>query len=254
MRTLTFAKRNLTELSRDALGYIFCIVFPLVMLVIMSMVNESIPKDAGPTTFRIDNLAGGIIIFGQTFVMLFTAILVATDRTSSFLMRLFSSPMKSRDFMCGYLIPMVLIALVQGLLTGVASLVIAGITGFDLNPLGLLLAVFTSIPSALMFISFGLIAGTLFNEKSAPGICSVFISLGSFLGGIFFDAEGVGGAIYKVCKCMPFIYCTKVARSTIALDFNFDEFGKSLLIVTAVAVALMLAAVLTFKTKMRTDK
>ena len=86
-RTLNYAKRNLTELMRDPLGYIFCIAFPIVMLLIMSVVNESIPAESGMTTFRIDNLSGGIILFGHTFVMLFTAILVATDRGTSFLMR-----------------------------------------------------------------------------------------------------------------------------------------------------------------------
>ena len=175
-RTLTFAKRNLIELTRDALGYIFCIAFPLVMLIVMSVVNESIPAESGMTTFRIDNLSGGIIMFGHTFVMLFTAILVATDRTSSFLMRLFSSPMKSRDFTNGYMIPMVLIAIVQSVLTLGASLIIANITDVELEIPGLLYAVLASIPSALMFISIGLIAGSLFTEKSAPGICSVIVS------------------------------------------------------------------------------
>ena len=108
-RILSFTKRNLIELSRDMLGYIFCIAFPILMLIVMSVVNESIPKEAGMSIFRIDNLAGGVIIFGQTFVMLFTAILVTTDRSSSFLTRLFSSPMKSSDFIGGYTIPMLLI-------------------------------------------------------------------------------------------------------------------------------------------------
>ena len=253
-RTLTFAKRNLIELTRDALGYIFCIAFPLVMLIVMSVVNESIPAEAGMTTFRIDNLSGGIIMFGHTFVMLFTAILVATDRTSSFLMRLFSSPMKSRDFTNGYMIPMVLIAIVQSVLTLGVSLIIANMTNVDLEISGLLFAVLASIPSALMFISIGLIAGSLFTEKAAPGICSVIVSVGTFLGGVFFDAEGVGGTIYKICKYLPFIYCTKVERSCIALDFSFDSFGKPLLIVSGAAVIAMALAVLTFRAKMRTDK
>ena len=137
MRTLSFAKRNLIELTRDALGYIFCIAFPLVMLAVMSVVNKSIPAEAGMTTFRIDNLSGGIILFGHTFVMLFTAILLATDRSSSFLMRLFSSPMKSRDYMSGYMIPMVLIALVQSVVTMIASAVIANMTGVELKSLGI---------------------------------------------------------------------------------------------------------------------
>ena len=70
-RTMVFAKRNLIEVYRDPLSWIFCIAFPIVMLIIMSIVNSAIPKEAGNTLFRIDNLAGGIAIFGQMFVMLY---------------------------------------------------------------------------------------------------------------------------------------------------------------------------------------
>ena len=105
--TMVFAKRNLLEVFRDPLSWIFCIAFPIVMLVIMSIVNSAIPKE-GMTLFRIDNLAGGIAIFGQMFVMLFTAIAVAKDRSGAFLTRLYSSPMKSCNFVFGYILPMLL--------------------------------------------------------------------------------------------------------------------------------------------------
>ena len=58
-RVLAFSGRNLKELLRDPLSYIFCLGFPLVMLVIMSIVNQSIPPEAGMTIFNIENLAGG---------------------------------------------------------------------------------------------------------------------------------------------------------------------------------------------------
>ena len=112
-RTMAFAKRNLIEVYRDPLSWIFCIAFPIVMLIIMSVVNSAIPKEANNTLFRIDNLAGGIAVFGQMFVMLFTAIAVAKDRSGAFLTRLYSSPMKSGDFLWGYIIPMMFTALVQ---------------------------------------------------------------------------------------------------------------------------------------------
>ena len=252
-RTIQFAKRNIIELSRDVLGYIFCIAFPILMLIVMSVVNESIPKEAGMHIFRIDYLSGGIV-FGQTFVMLFTAILVATDRSTSFLMRLFSSPMKSSDYTNGYILPMLLVGVIQSIVTVLASCVIAGITGTELKVAGLLLVILFSIPSALMFLSIGLIFGSLFNEKSAPGVCSVIISVGTFLGGIFFDAEGVGGPILKICKCLPFLYCTKVARSTIQMDFQWESFGKPLLIVSLTALALVCLAILTFRSKMKADQ
>ena len=252
-RTLNFAKRNLLEISRDTLSYIFCVAFPIVMLVIMTLVNESIPKEAGMTIFRIDNLAGGIIIFGQTFVMLFTALTIAKDRSGSFLIRLFATPMKSSDFTNGYIIPMVIVALAQALISLIASIIISLIVGVKLKLFGVLLALAAMIPSAFMFIAIGLIFGTLFNEKAAPGLCSIIISLGSFVGGIWFDAEGAGGVIYKICKCLPFLYCTKTVRSAIRLDISWDSFFLPLIIVTASALVLSILSILCFKSKMKAD-
>ncbi len=252
-RTINFAKRNILEMSRDVLSYIFCIAFPIVMLVIMSVVNSSIPKEAGMTLFRIDNLAGGIIIFGLTFVMLFTAIGVAKDRNGSFLIRMFATPMKSGNFTMGYILPMLAVALIQAVIAFAASMIIAHITDTELSPAGLLLSMLTLFPSALMFTAIGMIVGTLFNEKAAPGICSIFISLGSFVGGIWFDVDGVGGVMRKISRCTPFYYATKSVRASIDMDFSKDNFVIPIIVVTISAVILTALSSLVFRRRMRAD-
>lgn len=253
MRALEFTKRNLREMSRDPLSYIFCVAFPIVMLVIMSVVNRSIPKEAGMTIFRIDNLAGGIAIFGQTFVMLFSSLNVAKDRNSSFLIRLYASPMKGMDFTVGYLLPMLIVAVVQVIISFAAALVVACFTGGEVKLLGLLLAAFAVLPSALMFTAIGFLFGTLFHEKAAPGLCSILISLGSFVGGIWFDVDGIGGTIAKISKCTPFYYATKVARAAIHLDLTWNSFVIPLIIVLVTAVILTLIASFVFSRKMKSD-
>ncbi|MBO6159196.1 MAG: ABC transporter permease [Firmicutes bacterium] len=252
-RIVNFAKRNLLEMSRDVLSYIFCIIFPIVMLIIMSVVNSSIPKEAGMTLFRIDNLLGGILIFGLTFVMLFTAIGVAKDRSGSFLIRLFASPMRSEDFAIGYILPMMAVALIQALIAFAASMAIARITNAQLNPVGLLISTIVLFPAALMFTAIGMIVGTLFNEKAAPGICSIFISLGSFVGGIWFDVDGVGGVMQKISRCTPFYYATKAVRASIDLDFGKENYLIPVIIVVVSAVILTVISCLVFRRKMRAD-
>ncbi len=249
-RTLCFAKRNLTEVSRDILSYIFCVAFPLAMMIIMTLVNESIPKEAGMTVFRIDNLTGGVCIFGQTFVMLFTALSVSKDRSGSFLIRLFASPMKSRDFTNGYILPMLAVAMVQAVLTMTAGFVISLIVGYEVEIAGLLLGTVFSIFSGVFFISIGLIFGTLFNQNAAPGLCSIIISLGSFIGAIWFDAEATGGVILKIAKCLPFIYCTKLVRCAIKLEFG-KVFLKNLAVVVPCAIVFAILSSLVFKTRMK---
>ena len=252
-RTLAFAKRNLIEVIRDPLSWIFCIAFPIVMLIIMSIVNSAIPKE-GMTLFRIDNLAGGIAIFGQMFIMLFTAIAVAKDRSGAFLTRLYSSPMKSSNFLWGYILPMILTAVIQVSISLAAAVVISLIAGYSLNIVGLLFAVVAVIPSALMFSSIGFLFGAFFNEKAAPGICSIIISLGAMVGGIWFDVEGVGGFMYKLGRCLPFLYATKLARAAITLDFGVKEFLIPLGVVVFASMALTILAGIAFNSRMRADQ
>ncbi len=252
-RTMTFAKRNLTEMSRDVLGYIFCVIFPVVMLVIMTLVNETIPPESNMTLFRIDRLTGAVLVFGQNFVMLFTAMNVATDRKGSFLIRLFASPMKSRDFTVGYILPMLLVSLIQALITLVAAWVIHLFSGDPLSPAGLCLSLLFILPGALFYTAIGMIFGTLLSDKAAPGICSVIISLSSFIGGLWFDVEAAGGVLYRISSCMPFLYCTKTARAVIAMDFSVEALWFPLAIVLGSAVVLTVAAVALFRRKMRAD-
>jgi ABC-2 type transport system permease protein len=251
--TMVFAKRNLLEVFRDPLSWIFCIAFPIVMLVIMSIVNSAIPKE-GMTLFRIDNLAGGIAIFGQMFVMLFTAIAVAKDRSGAFLTRLYSSPMKSSNFVFGYILPMLLTAVIQVIVSLIAAVVISFISDYSLSIGGLLFTVVAVIPSALMFSAIGFLFGALFNEKAAPGICSIIISLGAMVGGIWFDVEGVGGFMYKIGRCLPFLYATKLARAAITLEFGVKEFLIPLGVVVFAAIVLTVLASIVFNSKMRADQ
>ena len=124
MKSLVFAKRVLKEITRDPLSYIFCLGFPMVMLVIMSVVDRSIPAQANMTVFHIENLGPGIAYFGLTFVMLFSSIQVSKDRTTALLLRLYASPMTPADYIIGYTLPVCLLALAQMCICFAASYIV----------------------------------------------------------------------------------------------------------------------------------
>lgn len=250
-RIITFSSRNFKEIVRDPLSYIFCLGFPIVMLIVMSMINESIPKEANMTLFRIDNLSGGIAVFGLTFIMLFICLSVSKDRGGAFLTRLYSTPMRSADLILGYMLPSSLLAVIQIAITFIASFIISLITGIELNIPGLLLGILTLIPSVIMFAAFGLLFGTLFSEKAAPGLCSVVISFASFLGGVWFDVDNVGGGLNKFCNVLPFVHAVKSAR--LAISGDFSDIGTHLLITIGYAAVLTAAAIMVFSRKMKAD-
>ncbi|MFR7349693.1 hypothetical protein [Peptoniphilus sp.] len=89
MRIILFAKRNIKEILRDPINLFFSIGFPIVLLVLLSIINSAIPPEAKNTMFEIKNLAPGLAMFGSVFMALFSGMLLSKDRTSSFLMRLF---------------------------------------------------------------------------------------------------------------------------------------------------------------------
>ena len=252
-RILAYSDRNRKELLRDPLSYVFCLAFPLVMLVVMTLVDTSIPRESGMTVFHIQNLCAGIAVFGQLFVMLFTTLTVSKDRAGSFLVRLYATPMTSTDFIIGYMLPMLVICVLQSILIYAVSFVISFFTPDRLNPLGLIASIPVLVPSAAMFIGFGMLFGSLFNDKAAPGVSSIIISLGSFLGGIWFDAENAGGVMYDICRCTPLLYCTRLVRAVIHLDFTWDSFFFPLIIVAGSAALLTWLAIYLFKRRMRAD-
>ena len=251
MRTVVFSKRNLKELLRDPLSYIFCLGFPIVMLLIMTVVNSSIPPEAGMTVFRIDNLSGGIAVFGLSFVMLFAALLLSQDRTGAFLTRLYASPMKAWEFIGGYYLPIILLSVIQSVIAFAASFVIAAAEDVQMNVGRVLLALLSLIPTAVMFIGFGLFFGSVMGSNAAPGLCSIIISAAGMLGGIWMDVESIGGGLRSVCLALPFYHSVRAVRSIMA--GSTANLGTDMLIVLAYTLGAVIISVIAFRKNMVKD-
>ena len=82
MRTFAFMKKNLKELISDPITMIFGIGFPVVLIVLLSVMNMNIPAEVD--MFSISKLSPGICVFGLSFISLLSGLLIATDRESSF--------------------------------------------------------------------------------------------------------------------------------------------------------------------------
>ncbi len=251
MRGLVFSNRTFKEILRDPLSYIFCVGFPIVMLIVMTIVNDGIPIESGMTVFQLKNLTPGIMVFGYGFVMLFTCIQVSKDRTTALIMRLYTSPITTMDFLIGYTLPVALIAFLQSVVTYLAAGIISIIVGESLNIVNMIICLICLIPTAVLLIGFGLLFGTMFSEKASPGFCSIIISLLSMIGGVFMDVDMMGGAIKNVSHALPFYHGVHIARCAFSGDLS--GLGKSFIIVSVWAVAVYLLACFVLKSKMQKD-
>lgn len=252
MKIKAFALRNIKELVRDPLSYIFCIGFPLVMLLIMTVIGQNIPKEAGLDIFNLSNQSAGTAVFGLAFVMLFAALLISKDRESALLCRLFASPMKSVDFILGYAFPLLVVAAAQLAINFVATIIIAAAMGESISVLNIFLSLLVHIPATVLFIGLGIIFGSVFSANAAPGLCSVIISIAPLLGGVWMDIDSMGGAFLTAAKIFPFYHAVKASRSVIAGSTN--GVWQSILYVSFWAAAVFVISVFVFKAKMRSEK
>lgn len=237
MRVGAFAKRNLKELFRDPLTLFFGLGFPLVLLVLMNVIQRNIPVHI----FGLDTLAPGIALFGLTFLALFSGLLLAKDRSTAFLARLTASPMTAADFLLGYLLPMLPMAAGQSVIC-LAAAVALGLP-MSWNLLGVVASL---VPSALLFISLGLLCGTLFNDKQVGGMCgAVLTNATAWLAGIWFDLSLVGGPFKTVAYLLPFVHGADGAKAALAGDWT--ALPGHLAVVTVWAAAVLVLAVLLFR-------
>ena len=250
MRTFVFASRNTKEILRDMITLFFGLGFPLVLMVLLSAINASIPQEAAEATklFQIQNLAPGISVFGLSFISLFSAQLISKDRTTSFVLRLFTSPLKAFEFILGYTLPLVPMSLAQSVICYIA----ADFFGLEVTP-NILLAVVVNIPIALVFIALGLLAGTFLNEKAVGGICGALLTnLSAWFSNIWFDTALVGGWFESIANAMPFAHAVNAARY--AVSGEYAEIMPELLWVIVYAVVLLVLAITAFTIKMKRNK
>ena len=248
MRINLFAKRNAKEILRDPINLFFGLGFPLILLVMLSVINSSIPAEANNTMFSIENLAPGLAMFGTAFMALFSGMLLSKDRASSFLMRLFASPMTSFDFIVGYTLPMIVMASAQAAITLLASCIV----GLELT-VNLLLAILVTTLASLLFVGFGLLFGSLLDEKAVGGICgAVLTNVAGFLSGVFIPIDLIGGAFKKTAEILPFYHSVQAIQAV--LQVNIGELLPHLTIVLGYSVVIFALAVIVFQRKMSGGK
>lgn len=241
MRMLTFANRNTKEMLRDPLNLAFGVGFPLVLIFLLSAIQANIPVEL----FQLQKLAPGIAVFGLSFMTLFSATLIAKDRGSALLQRLYTTPMTSLDFILGYTLPVVPISLVQCVICYIAARVL----GLQMT-VNVLYAIIFIIPASMLYIALGLLCGSVLNDKQVGGICGALLTnLSAWLSGIWFDLDLVGGAFQKIAHALPFVHAVQMERMAFAGDISGAIFH--LWWVLGYAVGLLTLAVLLFLRQMK---
>ena len=211
MRMLTFANRNTKEILRDPLTLLFGLGFPLTLILLLSAIQANIPVKL----FEIQHLTPGITIFGLAFMTLFSSTIIAKDRGSSLLQRLYTTPLSPFDFILGYTLPIIPISIAQCVVCYIAAIFL----GLNIT-VNILYAVVFIIPVSILYIALGLLCGSVLNDKQVGGICGALLTnLSAWLSGIWFDLDLVGDAFQKIAYALPFVHAVEMERAVLAGDF-----------------------------------
>ena len=241
MRMLTFAGRNTKEILRDPLNLAFGLGFPLVLIFLLSAIQANIPVKL----FEIQHLAPGITVFGLSFMTLFSATIIAKDRGSSLLQRLYTTPLTPPDFILGYTLPIIPIAVAQCAVCYIAAIIL----GLEIT-VGIVYAILFIIPVSVFYIALGLLCGSVFTDKQVGGICGALLTnLSAWLSGVWFDLDLVGGAFQKIAYTLPFVHAVEMERAILA--GNFTGIFPHLWWVLGYAAAALVLAVLLFLRQMK---
>ncbi|MBR5617790.1 MAG: ABC transporter permease [Oscillospiraceae bacterium] len=241
MSMIAFAKRCAKEILRDPLTLFFGLGFPVVLLLLLTALQRNIPV----SLFEIDKLTPGITVFGLSFMTLFSATLIARDRESALLQRLYTTPLKAADFILGYMLPLLPIALGQTLICYLVAIPL----GLSVR-ISILYAILGILPMALFNIALGLLFGSILDVKQVGGICGALLTnLSAWLSGVWFDLELVGGVFKKVADVLPFVHAVELEKALLATDpVQAAPHLLPILFYTAVAAAV---AILLFLRQMK---
>ncbi len=236
-RTLVFAGRNVRELLRDPLTIGFGAAFPVLLLLLLTLISRNTPNGV----FELQTLTPGIAVFGLSFFTLFSGMLVAKDRSTSFLMRLYASPLTAVDFIAGYTLPLLPLAILQAILCYATALAL----GLPFSA-SILRAIAATVPTDVMFIALGLFAGSVLNDKQVGGLCGALLTnVSAICSGAWFPVDMVGKGFHAVCYALPFAHAVDLGRC--ALTGVSDGMGTHIAVVCGYAVVLSVLAILAFR-------
>lgn len=265
-RMWTFAKRNALEMLRDPVIYVFCLGFPVLMIVLFQVIDRF--TAGSMPVFESASLIPGIMMFSFTFVMLLTSLLVSKDRITAFLVRLYTSPMKTSDFVLGYMLPGIIVGIGQEIVCLLTGFVIALITGGAyFSFFSALLLMLEMLPMILICIFFGVFFGSVLNDKAAPGITSVFITGAGILGGAWMPLDTMG-AFETFCRFLPFYPSVYIGRvitgavhtvtdyeNPVEMLYRFDSIaGWGIVPIVVFLVVGFALALYTFKRQMSAER
>jgi ABC-2 type transport system permease protein len=238
MRSLALARRNFIEVWRDPLSLGLTIGLPIALLLVLQLLSSV------EDFFSVTSLTPGIVLFGFVMLMFSAALSLARDRESALFSRLLTAPLAPSDFVAGYSIPYLPVAIIQaGVLFVIGLFLGLGIEGNA----GLVLLIMLIM--AIMFIAWGMILGAVFSTKAVPFAYMVILLLTIF-GGAWMDLDAIGGVFRTAGDIFPFAHALDASRAIMIDGAGLGSIATHLYWILGYTVVTVALAIFSFRRRM----
>jgi len=230
-------RRQMTRFIRSKARIVASLAQPLLFLVTFGFGFSAIFRQAGAGNY-IDFLAPGIILMGIVFSSVFSGIEVMWDRQFGFLKETLVAPVSRISLMIGRTLGGATVALIQGCLVLVVTLVVGfRPTSWWLLPAALLVMALV----AIIFTAFGTAVGAKLRDMQGFQLIMNFLIMPIFfLSGALFPLNGLPAVMDVIVRIDPLSYGVDALRG---LLINTAHFSLALDIGILLAVAAVVLSV-----------
>ena len=195
----------------------------------------------------IDFMGPGIIIFGLLILIPTSARIMVSDKEKGFLSRLLTTPARPLDFISGYSLCLVVIAIIQ------IIIFVAAARGFGMDIVGnLWLAFLVFLLTGLCSIGIGMVVASLSkSENQAEPLCWLFSMPLAMLSGCWFSIDMLPSYLRNIAYAFPYAHTIESARAILIRGVGLEAISNDFLFLIGWAVGIFIIGVILFRRSMR---
>jgi len=229
-------------------------IVSMISAVARSFARVEIPItiDANPIHIEtdidyVDFMGPGIIIFGLLILIPTSARIMVRDKEKGFLSRLLTTPARPVDFISGYSLSLVAVAIAQ------IIIFIAAARGLGMDIVGSLwLAFLVFLLVSLSSIGIGMVVASLSkSENQAEPLSWLFAMPLALLSGCWFSIELMPTYLRNVAYAFPYAHAIDASRAVLIRGVGLEAIGSDFLFLVGWAAVIFVIGVVLFRRGMR---
>ncbi len=195
----------------------------------------------------IDFMGPGIIIFGLLILIPTSARIMVGDKEKGFLSRLLTTPLRPVEFISGYSLCLVVIAIAQIII----FILVGWLLGMDIvGSVGLAFLIF--FLTGLCSIGIGMVVASLSkSENQAEPLCWIFAMPLAILSGCWFSVEMLPSYLRNVAYAFPYAHAIDASKAVITRGVGMEVVSNDVLFLAGWTAVIFAIGVILFRRSMR---